>query len=373
MPGVTISLKGYKDSLSDHVSDMVDYALGERARITSKPPDHRGLAKKIEVEMGGPTPLSRAVASLDADAIMDHRSKFSELLTLNIPGESQDVMLDRYDRLRKIQRELWDMKQYLDAHAEEEPRDIVGDYNEWMDKAVHNTEVQAKHVAQQLTAAISRAPDFDAWPVVIAPTFNKDREGWVPSVYDVEVGKGSYGTPSFTLFVTDDGKITEVEDVLEGGDEDFFRSPKGQSDYFNLVNEIRHPGSSSKGKVVTLYTARPTKDRGRYEGARDIPANIFLASTLDEAGGLASDLGSKEVRDVWKVRVDTRHLVKTLDTPRIKHYQTTDRTPVQDIDLIVPGRRDASILRSRTIRLAWFNPQLRLHLVPLLRGGGHRT
>lgn len=368
MPGVTLSLKDYKDSLTDHVSDMADYALRERARITSKPPDHRDLAKRLEVEMGGPTPLSRAVESLDAEAIMDHRSEFSDMTTRKVPGESRDAMWERYSRQSKIQKELWDLEQYLDTQAEEEPRDILAEYNEWMNKAVQQTEVQAKHVAQQLTAAISRAPDFETWPVVVAPTFNKDREGWVPGVYDVEVGKGSHGTPSFTLFVLDDGKITEVEDVLEGGDEDFFRSPKGQSDYFNLVNEIRHPGSSSKGKVVTLYTARPTRDRERYEGARDLPANIFLASTLDEAEGLASDLGSSEVRDVWKVRVDTRHLVKTLDTPRVKHYQTTDRTPVQDIDLIIPGRREASTLRSRTIRLAWSNPELRPHLVPLLRG-----
>ena len=368
MPGVTLSLNSYKDSLSNHVSDMVDYALGERSRITSTPPDHRGLAKKLEREMGGATPLSRAVHSLDTDGITDHRSELREFIDLKIPGEPHDVMWDRYTRLHKIQRELWDLEQYLDAQAEEEPRDIVGEYDEWREGAVAKTEAQAKSVAQQLTAAISRAPDFETWPVVVAPTFNKDREGWVPGVYDVKVGKGSYGTPSFTLFVTDDGKIKEVEDVLEGGDDDFFQSPKGQSDYFNFVNEIRQPGSSSRGKVVTLYTARPTKDRERYEGARDIPANIFLATTLGEAEGLASDLGSNEVRDVWKVRVDTRHLVKTLDTPRVKHYQTTDRTPVQDIDIIIPGRRTASTLRASTIRLAWSNPGLRSHLIPLLKG-----
>lgn len=367
MPGVTLSLKDYTESLSDHISDMADYALGERARITAKPPDHRELAKKLEVEMGGPTALSRAVQSLDADALMDHRSEFSDLTTRKVPGEPRDAMWERFTRQSQIQKDLWDLEQYLDTQAEEEPRDILQEYNEWMDKALVNTEAQAKHVAQQLTAATSRAPDFESWPVVATPTFNKDSEGWVPGAYDVRVGKGSYGTPSFTLFVSDDGKITEVDDVLEGGDEDFFRSPKGQSDYFNLVNEIRHPGSSSKGKVVTLYTARPTKDRERYEGARDIPSNIFLASTLDEAEGLASDLGSNEVRDVWKVRVDTRHLVKTMDTPRVKHYQTTDRTPVQDIDLIIPGRRAASTLRGRTIRLAWSNPGLRSRLLPLLK------
>jgi len=367
MPGVTLSLKDYKDSLTDHITDMADYALRERVRITSKPPDHRGLAKKLEVEMEGPTALSRAVQTLDAEALMDHRSDFSDLTTRKVPGEPRDVMWERFTRQSQIQKDLWDLEQYLDTQTEEEPRDILAEYNEWMDKAVAKTEVQAKHVAQLLTAATARAPDFETWPVVVAPTFNKDSEGWVPGAYEVKVGRGSYGTPSFTLFVTDDGNVTEVDDVLEGGDDDFFRSPKGQADYFNLVNEIRHPGSSSKGKVVTLYTARPTRDRERYKGARDIPSNIFLASTLDEAEGLASDLGSNEVRDVWKVRVDTRHLVKTLDTPRIKHYQTTDRTPVQSTELIIPGRRAASTLRASTIRLAWSNPGLRPHLIPLLR------
>jgi hypothetical protein len=365
MPSITVNLGEYKSKLWDYLQDLMDFTIQEHARVTSSPPNAKLLAKRIEAEMGGPSELSRAVASMDEDALQEAQSDFLTLSKLEVPGESRDDMWDRMARRRTIQRDIWDLQKYLSSLSDTEPRDIENEYQEWREKAVSKTEAQAKNVVQQLTAAAGRSPDYETWPVEVHPYFDKEREGLVPGTYEVKVGRGSFNSPSFTLFVSEDGKITEVEDVLEGGDTDFFRTPKGQSDYFNLVNELRNPGSSSKGKVITLYTARPIRDRDRYEGARDIPANIFLATPLDEAEGIAADLGSNEVRDVWKVRVDTRHLVKTLESGRVRHYQTTDRTPVQSMELIVPGRRTA-FLRGSVIRLAHSNPELRRYLLPLL-------
>jgi hypothetical protein len=125
--------------------------------------------------------------------------------------------------------------------------------------------------------------------------------------------------------------------VLEGGDEEFFDTLEIQQDYFNLVNEIRTPGASSKGKWLRLYTARPTKDRDRYRSAHTVPANLFFASTFEEALGLATDLGGGEIRDVWTAQVNTRDLVKTLDTGRVKHYQTVRETPVRSMELLSEG------------------------------------
>ncbi len=61
--------------------------------------------------------------------------------------------------------------------------------------------------------------------------------------------------------------------------------------------------------------------------------NIFLTNSLNHADGLARDLSSGEPRDVWKVRVDSKHLIQTLDG-NIKYYQTIHPdTPIISISM----------------------------------------
>ena len=134
----------------------------------------------------------------------------------------------------------------------------------------------------------------------------------------VDKGSVSKNSPGFTLFV--DGSRVHVDDVLEGGDEDFFRSPEVSSDYFNLVNELRNPGSAARSgdKVDTLYTARPAKDHKLYEDAKSIPANVFLTTSYSEAEGYSMDMKDREI---WKVRIKMKHLVETLDAGGRKNYQ----------------------------------------------------
>ena len=126
-----------------------------------------------------------------------------------------------------------------------------------------------------------------------------------------------------------------------------------QSQYQNLVMELKKPGSTSRAKKVTLvlWTARPTKDRDRYEGARDIPSNIFLSSSSQDAWGLAHDLGGNEVRDLWRVEIDASNVIQTLDTGRIRQYQTTGmgRVPVKRTELYEEGMgRMASVDKDKT-------------------------
>jgi len=140
--------------------------------------------------------------------------------------------------------------------------------------------------------------------------------------------------PSFSYFVSDDG--IEIDDVLEGGDEDFFTDNKIQSDYFNLINSLRNPNMSVKQKILTLYTARPYKDRKFYLNSKVVPINIFMTSSYNFAEGFAREYGGK--KDIWKVRIMDQYLVKTMDSPEQKQYQTIgDKSvPVESIELITP-------------------------------------
>jgi hypothetical protein len=66
--------------------------------------------------------------------------------------------------------------------------------------------------------------------------------------------------PSFTMFVDSETRKYQIDDILEAGDRDFFKNPSVEADYFNLVNFLKS-GKLKKTKSVTVYTARPRKDR----------------------------------------------------------------------------------------------------------------
>jgi len=209
----------------------------------------------------------------------------------------------------------------------------------------------AKECAQTLErtieAAIKRIPSWTGSDVTLK--FSPGAEGAIdwfsgdePRLnvsVDALVGGGTDG-PGFTVFCTEDGTVRGIDDVLDAGDTDFFHDPLIEADYFSLTEELRHPGraKSDANKVVTLYTARPLKDRSLYERASSMPNNIFLTTDPDEAWGYSVDLGGD--RDIWKVRIKRQYLVQTLDSGRHKNYQTFTqhgKTPVEDIELIQAG------------------------------------
>ena len=234
---------------------------------------------------------------------------------------------EAYDVYFKLSRELIHLEEVVD----EKPITLAGLIQEFLESAeaanAEDRKVAAK-VFDQIEAAANRADIPNSIPVTLI-----NNGSW-----SVQIGNRN---TNFTLFVDKDtGKIEQVEDVLEGGDLDFFHGPQGPTlakAYFDLVKEIQHPGSSQTGKDITLYTARPVKDRHQYAGARTLPPNLFLANDADHVEGLANDLGGGAKRDVWKVRINTKHLVLTNDAGSIKYYQIVgDKpVPVQRLELII--------------------------------------
>jgi len=183
-------------------------------------------------------------------------------------------------------------------------------------------------------AARARVGHWNESPVKLEVSPAQDERGPIldsSSAAEVRVGSGQYA-PTFMLWQGPDG--LEVDDIIEGGEEDFFDTPQVQADYFNLINELRKPGSTQQGKTLTLYTARPKADREQYLKAHTLPVNIFLTNDYDHAEGIGRDMGE---RDIWKVRMNSRYLTQTLDG-LIKYYQvTTPDAPVNSISLVGLG------------------------------------
>jgi hypothetical protein len=100
--------------------------------------------------------------------------------------------------------------------------------------------------------------------------------------------------PYFTLFVSDTNFL--VEDVLDAGDREFFKDPEVESDYFSLVSFLKD-GHKQRNKIISVYTARPTKDREQLQKLVKnnlFPKNIFVTTSLEEAEGYAYDLATTE-------------------------------------------------------------------------------
>ena len=201
-------------------------------------------------------------------------------------------------------------------------------------------------LVRQVEAALGRLEEWESGvPIVVLPSPSTD-EVFHDQIsiepaknVSVEMVTGR-DHPGFTLFF--DGTI---DDVLDAGDRDFFRDVAVEADYFGLVSEIEKPGSTKRaaGKVVTVYTARPIKDRSQFDRAKTIPHAIFLTNDVDTAVGYAHDLGGTGGRDIYRIRIDDRHLRATLQSGRVREYQvigTSGSVPVVEIERVdtIPAR-----------------------------------
>lgn len=234
--------------------------------------------------------------------------------------------------IRNVSREIYT---YIDTFTTLQPIESTESWaKQQMQQAIASTEIAMEKLKQLIQETISRIHKWNDSPIRIEAVADHDEYGIALKPTDganIHIGQGEYA-PSFSMF-KEEGKFV-IDDVIDGGDQDFFSTPQLQSDYFNLINEIKKPGSTSKGKILTLYTARPQKDRNFYLKNKKLPVNVFLANNLNHVEGLASDLGAGEIRDIWKVRIDSKYLTQTLDGPT-KYYQvSTPDAPVASMELL---------------------------------------
>jgi len=263
----------------------------------------------------------RALHSQNHNYIFDQFKKVRDWIDKQPYGEAS--------KLRNYLQQVWTYLDYLipdNSDAETETQKAL-------EQTLQGSKTNMEKLKSVIQESIERIPNWNGSPVTISPYPSENEYGVLMEPAEnaeIILGSGEM-LPSFVIFKYED-KL-EIDDVLEGGDEDFFQTPQIQMDYFNLINELRKPGSTNKGKILTLYTARPRKDRQQYLSSNKLPINIFLTNSFDHAEGIAVDLGATEIRDIWKVKIDSRYLTQTLDGP-IKYYQVTVADAPAKLDLL---------------------------------------
>jgi hypothetical protein len=338
-PDIRVSLESYQKAMRIEMESLQDWMAEkkEKALNFKLTPE---MLQRVEDELKGYSRLPlimKWVEERNPRALAGEVSKLWDWLMHgegNLHGEGNR---DRYMEVRQAVTILMDFQESIDDFSQRYlPETVETKFHE----IVNQTSQNMNKIVGLIRSAISRIPDWHGYPVIIeARPYSSDviidRYSFdAAEDASVELETGVSFPPGFTLFVNEGEKII-VEDVLTGGDTEFFKDPDSQNDYFSLVNEIQKPGSTQKTKLLNLYTARPVSDRKLYENAQTLPVNIFLANSFDHALGLAIDLaGSQGMRDVWRVRIDSRYLTQTLEGP-VKYYQvTTPNAPVKSMDLI---------------------------------------
>ena len=275
--------------------------------------------------------IRQAIAYPTEQNLSDAAWKMHNLGTEHLKG---DYNGQTYEVIRKARNMLQD---YSDKLAKTSiPVFDENQAKQYLNELVVETQAHMQTIVEAIQQAISRIPDWNGSQIIVkARTIDQQNDLQPETDASIEFGNDEIA-PNFTYFVLDENKI-EIDDVLEAGDDEFFTDNKIQSDYFNLIKEIRNPGSSNRsGKILTLYTARPKKDRQRYESLQTIPSGIFLTNKYDSAEGIGHDFGG---RDIWRIRIDSRYLIITLDSPFEKQYQAVgpDEIPVNNMNLVATG------------------------------------
>ena len=203
-------------------------------------------------------------------------------------------------------------------------QDIQKEKNDFLEKMIKKA-LDVKDFIQKKSEEISS-------PIRIVPQIEEeyivDLENAITS-YQVFVGGLSFSVSFEENKVDIDDVFEDISDFAE-----YFPDEKNPDaviqDYFVLIDNLKNLSP----KWLTLFTARPTKDRQLYYSATALPKGIFLSNSFSHVYGLSHDLGSNEIRDVWKVRVSSKDVIKTLDGD-IKYFMTTREAPLKTSPILV--------------------------------------
>ena len=243
--------------------------------------------------------------------------KFYEWLLETI----QNFHIDLSDYESKIKDEI-----YSYDYEEE-------DANRYVKELVQKTQENMAEIKNKIQNAINQIPNWTTNTITIQarPSYYGTRVSAEASDFAEIIFGPKENHVSFSLSYHENG--IHIDDILEGGDKDFFTNQLMQNDYFTLIDELRNSGKKKKDKILTLYTARPRKDREQLLANKTLPINVFLTDSQEHAEGLAIDLsGGQGTRDIWMVKINSTYLTKTLDGP-VKYYQLTKEHAPMEIFL----------------------------------------
>jgi len=245
-----------------------------------------------------------------------------------------------YDGLRIWQKSLpseegykvFDVIRYLMKYQDslEERKIDKNEYYKYLNEVLEKTQSNMMVIKSDIESSIYKV-DWNGSIVTIFPLHHQTDEDFLSPSISAEI---KVGNKQGDFQYWKEGEKFIIEDILESDEEEskyFFTNEQEKQDYFNLISQLQNP--NKKDQILTLYTARPAKDRDFYSKTDYLPANIFLSNSFSHVDGLAGDLqGMEERRDIYKVKINSKYLIKTLDGP-VKYYQVIKDSPVEYIGL----------------------------------------
>lgn len=313
---VTINIEPFKNSIYKKLKDFFSYYHSETERLSSFKLDYN-LIKNILKDY---PKLNELLYSLQSG---DYSRSTSLENDLNNWIKNLDI-----EKRIETYKATTHLRDYL--HSKEK-RDInEKEYYDYANQIIQKTLDNMLFIKNILEKAIESV-DYNNSKITITPNYVSSDEDFLIDSHSGDVLIGN--KKALFSFYIENNKI-HLDDILESGSEDdiyFFSNDNESQDYYNIIQYLQNP-SSMRDKILTLYTARPVKDREFYSNTNYLPANIFLTNSVNHAEGLASDLASDERRDVYKVRINSKYLIKTLDGS-VKYYMVIKNAPIESIIL----------------------------------------
>ena len=323
---IEISLDNYIQSIQLRLEEIADYNVAHQRHLQQFEFDlEKNMKVLSDINYPNVDSLRNALQSKNHDSI------HTELMNIfNWYKENRETV--RWDVFRGVINDIQDYDEQIGEYAVKWTDETV---QQQLRELTQQTSVNMQKISDLVGRAIAAIPVWNNSPIKInALSSDKDNSIDAEDSATIEVlGGGSWGGEASFAFFQFEGKF-EIDDVLEAGDDDFFSNDSTQADYFNLIRALRNPSSFSKPKVITLYTARPKKDRKLYLDAKQVPSNIFLTTSFDFAEGFAMEYGGE--KDIWKVRIKDSYLTMTMDASDQKQYQVTGGSfvPVESMELL---------------------------------------
>ena len=278
----------------------------------------------------------------------------------------------KYGKKRSSIFENETLESYIN-HAKEEyeyilSQEFISDFD--IRKILKNDILFAKNIKSKLENIIPKIPNWNNTPIFIIIsmpepdnikyressysklltyyTYMKNEENFDYEKYgSIHIQVGLNESTGFMISVLENGKI-EIDDILESYGtnefEEFFSSNEVAQDYYNLIKYLQNPSlllNNKSDKAIIVYTARPRKDRQLFINSNNnkIPTGLFVTTNFNSAEGLSYDLqgADNEPRDIYKIKIYEKYLIKTLETYNEKQYQIIGKesfVPIISISMI---------------------------------------
>lgn len=333
---VLVNLENYKKQAEKKAREILDYAIDEKEKLNNFKLDINLIRNGLK-----DFPLiNQLILSLNNK---DGKNwiKDKKMMHSWYNKKTDGLEFDEKQLVFKAMMHLYDYYESMDKTPIDENK-----YLEPINKSLEITNNNMQIIKQRIEDAISNL-QWNGSKVTITPDLPDSTEDYLAPATDADIlvgnkraiftywnlGQSSKMNMDNEEELSNKGKI-QIEDIIEFDEDDvmdYFLNENEKQDYFNLISQLQNP--NKKDQILTLYTARPVKDRDFYSKTDYLPANLFLSNSLNHVEGLASDLqGTEERRDIYKVKINSKYLIKTLDGP-VKYYQIIKNAPVQSISL----------------------------------------